>query len=170
MSRLRRVRRGWAVYALPLAYAVAAFATLIWVLPADSEDIAREDTYGEDGAEAMREALDTPAKASGASTFLEDLGALACSARERGDDRAAVAWDDDRGLVDAAKIALERYRDAGTAVLATSGYLDLAGNVWGAILHDASGWVDVVLVAEDGGVGEVKVVRLLATELEGAAG
>ena len=73
----------------------------------------------------------------------------------------SVAWSDDEGLVSQATGILEAYRDHTDARVATSGYLDLKGNVWGAIVRDIR-WVDVVLVradAEDAS-STAQVVRL----------
>ena len=49
-----------------------------------------------------------------------------------------------------------------TAQLALSGYLDIKGNVWGAIVRDGRGWVDMVTVAADAGDASyrLRVIRL----------
>lgn len=61
---------------------------------------------------------------------------------------------------------LERYERVEGVRLMTSGYLDLEGNVWGAILSDRKGWVDMVTVMadDDDGRATVRVVRLLADD------
>ena len=61
---------------------------------------------------------------------------------------------------------LRAYRDAGGCVLARSGYLDLAGSVWGCVVQ-GNGWTDVCVVcatAEEG-VSELRVMRLDADEM-----
>ena len=49
-----------------------------------------------------------------------------------------------------------------TPELALSGYLDIKGNVWGAIVRDGRGWVDMVTVAADTGDAScrLRAVRL----------
>ena len=44
---------------------------------------------------------------------------------------------------------LEERRERGDCVLVRSGYLDLFGRAWGCVLQ-GSGWVELVLVTEDG--------------------
>ena len=57
---------------------------------------------------------------------------------------------------------LRAYREVPTAQLALSGYLDIKGNVWGAIVRDGRGWVDMVTVAADVGDAScrLRVIRL----------
>ena len=59
------------------------------------------------------------------------------------------------------------YRAVPTASLAVSGYLDLKGNVWGAVVRDSRGWVDVVHVSttEAAERTEVRVARLAREDL-----
>ena len=56
---------------------------------------------------------------------------------------------------------LASYRDARDCVLASSGYLDLLGSVWGCVVHGGD-WVDVCIVSASGseGICEVHVMRL----------
>lgn len=54
-------------------------------------------------------------------------------------------------MTEAAADLLRAYREVPTAQLALSGYLDIKGNVWGAIVRDGRGWVDMVTVAADAG-------------------
>ena len=56
---------------------------------------------------------------------------------------------------------LASYRDAHDCVLASSGYLDLFGSVWGCVVHGGD-WVDVCVVSMSGdeGLCEVRVMRL----------
>lgn len=64
-------------------------------------------------------------------------------------------------MTEAAADMLRAYREVPTAQLALSGYLDIKGNVWGAIVRDG-GWVDMVTVAADAGDTSccLRVVRL----------
>lgn len=43
-------------------------------------------------------------------------------------------------MTEAAADMLRAYREVPTAQLALSGYLDIKGNVWGAIVRDGRGW------------------------------
>lgn len=50
--------------------------------------------------------------------------------------------------------------------LPASGYLDMQGNVWGAIVQGGDAWCDVVLVNTEGGrESTVRVTRLLPGEV-----
>lgn len=94
-----------------------------------------------------------------ADTFLDELGQRAESSDE---PEMPLAWRSDDGLVTEATAVLEAYQDTPTAQLRVSGYLDLKGRAWGAIVQDARGWVDVVVVhaASDGSWSEVRLVRM----------
>ena len=65
-------------------------------------------------------------------------------------------------MTEAAADMLRAYREVPTAQLALSGYLDIKGNVWGAIVRDGRGWVDMVTVAADTGDAScrLRAVRL----------
>lgn len=65
-------------------------------------------------------------------------------------------------MTEAAADLLRAYREVPTAQLALSGYLDIKGNVWGAIVRDGRGWVDMVTVAADAGDAScrLRAVRL----------
>ena len=73
-----------------------------------------------------------------------------------------LAWSEDRPMTEAAADMLRAYREVPTAQLALSGYLDIKGNVWGAIVRDGRGWVDMVTVAADAGDAScrLRVIRL----------
>lgn len=51
------------------------------------------------------------------------------------------------GVEQVATRLLCTYRDTGECVLASSGYLDLLGSVWGCVV-EGDGWVEVCLVCE----------------------
>ena len=65
-------------------------------------------------------------------------------------------------MTEAAADMLRAYREVPTAPLALSGHLDMKGTVWGAIVRDGRGWVDMVTVAADAGDTSccLRVVRL----------
>lgn len=100
-----------------------------------------------------------------AQTFLQALDERAASATEPSVDNAIavrLAWSEDRPMTEAAADLLRAYREVPTAQLALSGYLDIKGNVWGAIVRDGRGWVDMVTVAADAGDAScrLRAVRL----------
>lgn len=85
-------------------------------------------------------------------TFLRALDERSGVAVELPADTAIavrLAWTEDRPMTEAAADMLRAYREVPTAQLALSGYLDIKGNVWGAIVRDGRGWVDMVTVAAD---------------------
>lgn len=99
-------------------------------------------------------------------TFLQALDERAASATEPSTDNAIavrLAWSEDRPMTEAAVDLLRAYREVPTAQLALSGYLDIKGNVWGAIVRDGRGWVDMVTVAADAGDAScrLRAVRLV---------
>ena len=100
-----------------------------------------------------------------ARTFLQALDERAASAESSADNTIAVrlAWSEDRPMTEAAADLLRAYREVPTAQLALSGYLDIKGNVWGAIVRDGRGWVDMVTVAADAGDAScrLRAVRLV---------
>lgn len=148
-----------------------------------------------DGAQAAidraRELVEGEARASTPESFLDDLnqGALADGDR---DDRtgavgvSSVQWKVQEDIPKATEPVLNAYADRGGAHLLASGYLDLRGNVWGAVIRAdvvpgasaASGeaatggsrdsgsldaWCDVVLVStDDGAESTVRIARMHA--------
>lgn len=98
-------------------------------------------------------------------TFLRALDERSGVAVEPPADNAIavrLAWSEDRPMTEAAADLLRAYREVPTARLALSGYLDIKGNVWGAIVRDGRGWVDIVTVAADAGDAScrLRAVRL----------
>lgn len=98
-------------------------------------------------------------------TFLRALDERSGVAVEPSADNAIavrLAWSEDRPMTEAAADLLRTYREVPTAQLALSGYLDIKGNVWGAIVRDGRGWVDMVTVAADAGDAScrLRVIRL----------
>lgn len=63
------------------------------------------------------------------------------------------------GVEQVATRLLCTYRDTGECVLASSGYLDLLGSVWGCVV-EGDGWVEVCLVCERSQDDACKVIVL----------
>ena len=105
------------------------------------------------------EAMSHDARGSSPERVLDDLD-------EADDGDASVTWSVSGDLVEPASDVIRAYRDMGTATLVTSGYLDLKGNVWGALVQGGTDWVDMVVVTttEDGGETTVRVARLRADD------
>lgn len=155
---------------LVLVCAVVAMAAAVWGLNAARQqrlEIAADAGSSfaaasqKDGA---RDAGDENAVVT-AQTFLRALDERAGSATGSSADNAVavrLAWSECRSMTEAAADTLRAYREVPTAQLALSGYLDIRGNVWGAIVRDGRGWVDMVTVAADAGDAScrVRVVRL----------
>lgn len=110
-----------------------------------------------------------------AQTFLQALDEQAASATEPSADNAnavRLAWSEDRPMTEAAEDLLRAYREVPTAQLALSGYLDIKGNVWGAIVRDGRGWVDMLTVAADASDAScrLRAVRLVPQATESKEG
>ena len=75
---------------------------------------------------------------------------------------ASVEFEERASLPVLAEDVLKAYAHTRTASLVASGYLDLKGNVWGAVLREGTTWCDVLLVTtEDDAVSRVRVTRVL---------
>lgn len=98
------------------------------------------------------------------------MGELEEAAARTDDPQVGIAWEEPRGLAPVAGDILDRYAACGTARLATSGFIDIKGNVWGAVIEDGRGWVDVVTVTEapDGASSTARVIRMLPRGGEGS--
>lgn len=155
---------------LVLACAVVAMAAAVWGLSAARQQ--RLETAADTGSssaaasqkEDARDADDANAAVT-AQTFLQALDEQAGSATGSSADSAIavrLAWSERRPMTEAAADMLRAYREVPTAQLALSGYLDIKGNVWGAIVRDGRGWVDMMTVAADAGDAScrLRVVRL----------
>lgn len=132
---------------------------------AETSAPAIEGSDPETGGEPLADA--SPDGAEGDATA-ETFLMLLEEGRDGSDRSAPVVWIERRGIAEVAADVVGAYRDLGSPALATSGYLDLSGNVWGALLVDAEGWADMVTVMEDGS-GErttVRVVRLWTWEVD----
>ena len=103
--------------------------------------------------------------ASTAASLLAELDRLSAD-REAEEGQVAVELRMDEGLVPAARSVLQVYQGVEGAHLYSSGYLDLKGNAWGAIVQARSGCIDVVTVAalEEDSASTVRAVRMFATD------
>lgn len=161
---------------------------------ADEGPAGDEDEWA-DGAQAAidraRELVEGEARTSTPESFLDDLNQGAFADGER-DDRtgvvgvSSVQWKVREDIPKATEPVLNAYAEHGGAHLLASGYLDLRGNVWGAVIRAdvvqgasaASGeaatdgsrdsgsldaWCDVVLVStDDGAESTVRIARMHA--------
>ena len=92
---------------------------------------------------------------------------------ERQEDAIGAAeggWSETRresgSLEQVATRLLGSYRDAGSCVLARSGFVDLTGSVWSCVVQ-GDGWTDVCIVCttEEADICELRVLRLEADEM-----
>ncbi len=127
-----------------------------------TDDAGTDGTNG-DNLQRIWGLLDGPGQESSARSFLEDLPQ---GEGERGDGDATTAivyWTERGDLPVAAERVLDAYADVCGVILGASGYLDMYGNVWGALVRRGDAWCDVVLVStEDGEQSVVRVARVLA--------
>lgn len=152
---------------LPVLLLIAAVTVSWLVLHEQKNDTSKDETVSAASGGAWS-GPSTQAN-SNEERFMDDLAARAVTVRSK--DRAGAAqpkvfWKSGKGLVKTAQGILERYEQVDTAALSTSGYLDLQGNVWGAIVSDSRGWVDMctVIAGESDEACEVRAVRLLPKE------
>ena len=155
---------------LVLACAVVAVAVAVWGLNAVRQQRSGVAVEAGSGLAAMSQKDDAQGTGDAdtavtAQTFLQALDERASVATGSSANSAIVvrlAWSEDRPLTETAADILHAYREVSTARLALSGYLDIKGNVWGAIVRDGRGWVDMVTVAADVGDAScrLRVVRL----------
>lgn len=118
------------------------------------EDVAREAESGPVDRDPTTEAL-----TSSEDSFLDDLSRGRSEAK--GEGSASVCWIDPSDLPTAAEGALRKYELVHGARLIANGYLDLSGNVWGAVVQGGAAWCDVILVStEDDETSAVRIARL----------
>lgn len=187
MSRRRDThRRGgpWRILALAIPCALVAIGALAWSAglfgtggtePSDTQQeeqpleevldqgVIEELEGDEDVSRALeraKELADAPAKESSADAFMEDLARFGDGAHAS----AAVRWTVPGDLVEPTQEVVRAYEGLGDAKIMTSGYLDIQGNVWSALIQGGDEWVDFVLVTTTGESGEttVRVVRMFA--------
>ncbi|MDM8302457.1 hypothetical protein [Collinsella tanakaei] len=155
----RRVGGRWGFFALGAACLVIAVGAVRCVRSPSAADVPDEVVEVAQELGIDIEAMTHDARASSPERFLDDLD-------EADDGDASVTWSVSGDLVEPASDVIRAYRDMGTATLVTSGYLDLKGNVWGALAQGGTDWVDMVVVTttEDGGETTVRVARLRADD------
>lgn len=110
--------------------------------PGEESDNSERDSRGDEGVAPMEEGvIDT-------GSFLAELDR---DASTQADGEASCVWTSAQPINELAADVLRAYQGVSGAQLMTSGYLDLKGNAWGAIVLDECGWVDIVtVVAEEG--------------------
>lgn len=161
----------WPVGALLVfACLVVAIAAALWGLNAARQQRFEAAADTDSGAAAVSQKdgaqpSDYPGAAVTVQTFVQKLDERAVGATERSAGNAIaarLAWAEDRPMTEVAADLLRAYREVPTAQLALSGYLDIKGNVWCAIVRDGRGWVDMVTVAADAGDAScrLRVIRL----------
>lgn len=96
------------------------------------------------------------------SQFLVDVehAAEAAHPDEMGTCAAGVQWREYGDVPQVAQDVLRSYEELSDAELVASGYVDLQGNTWCALVRRGQAWVDVVtIVTADGEVSDVHVAR-----------
>lgn len=152
---------------LVFACLTVAIAAVLWGLNAARQQRpGTASDLGSDSAVASQkdDARDADVAIT-AQTFLRTLDKQSGTATDSPEGNAIavrLAWSEDRPMTEAAADMLRAYREVPTAQLALSGYLDIKGNVWGAIVRDGRGWVDMVTIAADAGDAScrLRAVRL----------
>lgn len=145
----------------------------------------REDVQGL--LERARALFSGPVATSGPARFLDDLNTFEPAESDEGTAEGgtmSVQWKAPSDIPAAAEPVLQAYAQRGGAQLLASGYLDVRGNVWGAVVRKAAAqdggsadsrgegrsardeperqvWCDVVLVStNDGQESVVRVARV----------
>lgn len=165
---------------LVLAILIVAITVALWGLNAARQQ--RPGTAADSGSDSvaafqkdeMRDADDSDVAVT-AQTFLRTLDKRSSTATDSPEGNAIavrLAWSEDRPMTEAAADMLRAYREVPTAQLALSGYLDIKGDVWGAIVRDGRGWVDMVTVAADAGDAScrLRAVRLAPQAVDSKEG
>lgn len=178
----RRPRSVVIAYAACALCVLVALLALMWVrdrsdsagpapevregdMSAGGESSAVDEGWLADLMRSGTQALRSEAATSSADHFLSDLAHAAdAGADVDGDGVVAVMWEQAGDLIGPASAVLGAYAAEPTASLKTSGYLDIKGNAWGAIVLDRRGWVDIVYVTaeDDASSTVVRIARMLA--------
>ena len=182
MSRFRRARLSSGARGVALVLLVGVLLYTSWCLfgqGGKGEKVSSTATEGDaevaasQGEVAPEEGTSAPGQTHGdeaggtdasLATFMDILEQDdAQSTSEKAS--TSVSWRESRDIVEAASGVLEVYREVESVDLVTSGYVDLAGNVWAALLSDGKGWVDMVTIeaGENDEGSTVMVVRLRAS-------
>lgn len=162
---------------LVFACLTVAIAAVLWGLNAARQQRpgAAFDSGSDSAVASQKDDARDADVAITAQTFLRTLDKRSGTATDSPEDNAIavrLAWSEDRPMTEAAADMLRAYREVPTAQLALSGYLDIKGNVWGAIVRDGRGWVDMVTVAADAGDAScrLRVVRLVPQTISSKEG
>ncbi len=123
--------------------------------PADEG--AQKDTPIGDLLESLGRAVAPDrTRRSARDRFLGDLGEM----RSEEGTCWSVEFEESGSLPAIAEGVLKEYARVPSVDLIASGYLDLKGNVWGAVLRGGTSWCDVLLVSTgDDAVSRVRVTR-----------
>lgn len=161
-------RTRWVAYAACALCVVVALFALMWVEDQDGAADHTGETVLERAGDAMREgmrSLGSGTVSSSGESFLDDLESSSSDAES---GVGGVIWEEEGDLVDPASEVLRSYATQSTAVLETSGFLDIKGNVWGAIVLDTRGWVDIIYVtaSDDASETVVRIARMTGGEGE----
>lgn len=157
---------------LVLACLIVAIVAAVWGLGAahrrgsDGVEAPAVTTSWDDAVQGDNDSAVDGGASTTAQTFLQSLDAQAGTVPEPSGDSAIaarLAWSEGRPMTEAAADMLRAYREIPTARLALSGYIDIKGNLWGAVVRDDRGWVDMVTVAADEGDAScrLRAVRLV---------
>ncbi|QWT17464.1 hypothetical protein KPC83_06415 [Collinsella sp. zg1085] len=102
------------------------------------------------------------AEASSSQNFLQELNEAHGKHHMH-----ACTWTSSQAFISQARTVLQAYQEQKSSRLITAGYLDLSGNVWGALIQGDDAWVDVVMVSdashEQTVLTSVRVLRLWGT-------
>lgn len=153
--RGRRGRGAW----IAVAVLLIACALVVWghakLAFLDEDTGTAEVAATEEVADAVSRIEDAQVSFSSAEAFLSDLARVA-------DATHGVTWEDEGDIPGCAALVLASYRDQGECELACSGYLDIKGNAWGAVVWCPPDWVDVVYITvpDGGSASTVRIVRL----------
>ena len=161
---MRCHRRQLALAGAVAAVVIAATAALVLRQAPVGTPVGERRPAGEDGDAAAEGAPVTT------ESFLDDLDAAAEERRaspaapaDGSASEVGVAWSVEAEVDVLAEEVVEQYRGVPGASCAASGYLDLKGDVWGAVIRGGS-WVDVTVSSAldaDGTRSTARVVRLL---------
>lgn len=105
---------------------------------------------------------DSKAIETDVSRFLVDVehATEAAHPDEMGTCAAGVQWRERGDVPQVAQDVLRSYEELSDAELVASGYVDLQGNTWCALVRRGRAWVDVVtIMTVDGEVSDVHVAR-----------
>lgn len=153
-----------------LALALAALVALAWLgargpgTPLPGVEGREEAPIATDGEEGTPGGSPATPRSRGVGGDVPTGGAAGTGASsDAGADGVSVRTE--RGEVEqVATRLLASYRDGDPCVLASSGYLDLLGSVWGCVVQ-GDGWVDVCVVSEEGDMCRTCVMRLDAGQV-----